>query len=306
MIKTSVSHFNSIEHMKLRAADRIHPFLLENGAIRGAICNNFLMVNEMRDNFELGILETLVLGQAYIAASLLLSSVKGNDRIVLGVECDGPIRGFSVEAIATGEIRGYLKNVPIPVNSPLESFELKDFYGNGTLTITKHLEDAKQPYQGMMSLKHHSLAEDLAEYFAVSEQIPTAISLSVQFDKTGEVSGAGGLFLQALPGTSSNLVGKLEEIVQSIPSPGKAFSTGLKPEAYIQEYLVDFFPSFLDSRRIEFFCRCNHDNMKSWLKILNEKDRNDIATNGPFPLEIRCHNCNSVYHFNREELQELI
>ena len=72
------------------------------------------MVNEMRANHELGILETLVLGHAYIAAGLMSASLKGNDRLSLQVDCSGPIKGLVAETNAFGEVRGYLKQVPHP------------------------------------------------------------------------------------------------------------------------------------------------------------------------------------------------
>jgi molecular chaperone Hsp33 len=39
------------------------------------------MINEMRANHELGILETLVLGRAYLGAALMTGDLKGMDRL---------------------------------------------------------------------------------------------------------------------------------------------------------------------------------------------------------------------------------
>ena len=45
----------------------------------------------------------------------MASSVKGNDRIQLNIECGGPIGGIYVESWACGAVRGFLKNNPIPL-----------------------------------------------------------------------------------------------------------------------------------------------------------------------------------------------
>ena len=100
------------------AKDRLHKFLLADGAIRGAIMNGTRMVNEMRTNHELGILETLVLGRAYLGAGLMAADLKSDDRISIKFDCSGPIKGLVVEANAFGEVRGFLKQVPIPLNKP--------------------------------------------------------------------------------------------------------------------------------------------------------------------------------------------
>jgi molecular chaperone Hsp33 len=31
----------------------------------------------------------------------------------------------------------------------------------------------------------------------------------------------------------------------------------------------------------------------------------DIRDNGPFPLEMRCHYCNTLYYFDQEEVQQI-
>lgn len=183
--------------------DRMYNFILAGGKIRGAVQHCTRVINEMRANHELGILETLVLGHAYIGCCLLSANLKGNDLISMSIDCSGPIKGLSVEANAYGEVRGYLKKNPIPVESPLKDFNLSPFFGAGFLTITKYLEDAKKPFSSKVELKYGNIAQDLAYYYFTSEQIPTVFDLSIKFDSNGNVIGAGGLFLQIMPDISN-------------------------------------------------------------------------------------------------------
>jgi redox-regulated HSP33 family molecular chaperone len=39
--------------------------------------------------------------------------------------------------------------------------------------------------------------------------------------------------------------------------------------------------------------------------MLPREELADLAQNGPFPLEIRCHNCGTRYHLYREEISRL-
>ncbi|MBI5063770.1 MAG: Hsp33 family molecular chaperone HslO, partial [Desulfatitalea sp.] len=206
------------EQLKASNRDRLYHFILARDSIRGVALHATRMVNEMRWNHELGILETLALGHAYMAAALMSAQLKGNDRIRIGVDCSGPIKGLSVEANAFGEVRGYLDRVPIPIAKPLESFDLAPFFGAGFISVTKYLQDAKHPFTGKVMMEYGSLAKDLALYHLKSEQIPTAISLGILFDKEGEVQGAGGLLLQALPGADDDVLSQLEELVRGLPS----------------------------------------------------------------------------------------
>ena len=306
MIKRNITGESLKDRLLASAKDRIYKFLLADGDVRGAILHGTRMVNEMRANHELGILETLVLGRAYLGIGLMSASLKGSDAVSLKIECSGPIKGLTVEANAFGEVRGFLKNVPIPIDRPMEDFDLSPFFGAGFLSVIRYIEDAKQPFTGQIALEYGNIAQDLALYFLKSEQIPTAFNLSIKYDRSGEVTGAGGLFLQAMPGADDSLAAELEELVVELPSLGEVFTDGREPEELIQKVFKKYSPRFLANQRIEFMCHCSPERMRQVLRTLPADELNDIRDNGPFPLEMRCHYCNTQYDFGREEIQKLI
>lgn len=293
------------EQLRASTRDRLHNFVMADHTIRGVVVNGTRMVNEMRWNHELGILETLVLGHAYLAAALLCANLKGNDRLALSVECSGPIKGFTVETNAFGEVRGYLKNVPIPVEKPLEDFNLSPFYGAGFLSITKYLQDAKQPFTGKIMMEYGTLAKDLALYHLKSEQVPTSFSLSVTFDPEGQVQGAGGLFLQALPGAKDGVLVDLEKMVLALPSLGRVVNEQGFPEEWVQQSFKGLHPRFLGKRGVEFMCHCSRKRIGAMLAMLERAELADMAKNGPFPVQIRCHHCNTSYDFGQTEIQKV-
>jgi molecular chaperone Hsp33 len=293
------------EKLIASARDRVYKFLLADGAVRGVILHGTRMVNEMRANHELGVLETLVLGRAYLGAGLMSADLKSDDRISIQFDCSGPIKGLVVEANAFGEVRGFLKQVPIPLEKPVESFDLSTFFGAGFLSVTKYLEDAKQPFTGQVMLKYGNIAQDLASYYLTSEQVPTAFNLGIKFDKTAQVTGAGGLFLQAMPAADDDLTASLEARVTRLPSLGEVFATDNDPEALVAEAFKDYAPKFLANHRIEFMCHCNPDKVRSLLTLLPIDELKDIRDHGPFPLEMCCHYCNTRYLFTREDLQAI-
>jgi molecular chaperone Hsp33 len=293
------------DQLKAGAKDRLHNFLLAGGAIRGVIMHGTRMVNEMRANHELGILETLVLGRAYLGAGLMSADLKSIDRISLKIDCSGPIKGLVVEANAFGEVKGYLKQLPIDIDKPMENYDLAPFFGSGFLEVSKHLEDAKQPFTGKIALEYGNIALDLANYYLKSEQIPTAFNLSIKFDRQGIVTGAGGLFLQAMPDAADDLVVDLEQRVNQLPSLGEKFSENQDPESLVQAVFKKHSPQFLANRRIEFMCHCSKKRLQKYLSMLPPDDIRDIRQNGPFPLELRCHLCNTAYEFSKAEIQAI-
>ncbi len=293
------------DRLKAASRDRLHRFVLKGGQARGALVSGAFLIQKMRRQHHLGILETLVLGHAYLGALLMAASIKGDERVALQIDCAGPIKGLVVEANARLEVRGYLKSVPIPIDRPLEDFNLAPFFGAGLLRVMRELPDARQPFSGTVDLKHGNLAEDLTYYFLASEQVHSAFNLSVQFDRQGQVIGAGGLFLQRMPGCSESVVGDMERIIQTLPPLGKVLAEGREPQALIADEFAALQPAIRDSRRVDFFCPCSRKRFERLLALLPADDLADLQQNGPFPVELRCNYCNRVHAFTQAQMADI-
>ncbi|HUX12359.1 MAG TPA: Hsp33 family molecular chaperone HslO [Spirochaetia bacterium] len=304
--------------------DGVDIFLLSRGRFRAAILHGTRMVNQMRMNHELGVLETLILGHAYMGSALMATSLKGIDRIGIHLQCDGPVGGVHVESTAHGQVRGYLNNSRTRIDKPVDSFNTAPFIGEGTLTVMRYIENNSRPFSGRIELESGNIAQDLTRYYAISEQTPTSISLSIQFDPEGLVIGAGGLLVQALPESTvvadtdndagsptetlrsyESTVIEMEQTVRGIPSLGTLFSEGRATTQIIRENFARFDPDVIGTRPLEFACNCSGDRFRRFLGALPNDELADIKANGPFPLHITCHNCNSVYAFSQKELQDL-
>jgi molecular chaperone Hsp33 len=305
VIKKALYGADLREQLEASARDRLHHFILDFGGMRGAFVYGTRMVNEMQANHELGQLETLVLGHAYLAAALMSSNLKAPDRVQLGVQCDGPVRGLSVEANAFGEVRGYLHTNRIPREENGEELELSRLFGAGVLTVTRHLRDAKQPFSGQVELRRGTLAEDLAYYYLVSEQTPAALSLSVKFDDRGAVAAAGGLLLQSLPEASPEVVARIEETFRALPSIGDCLAAGSEPQSLIQRWFHEFSPLFLGGRRVAFMCHCSGERFGRFLGALPASELQEILEQGPFPVITTCVNCNTAYEHSRGEIERM-
>ena len=296
--------------IRLRAhrRDQLYQFLLDSGRIRGAVLHATRMVGEMRANHDLGPLETLVLGQAYVAAGMMCVNLKSPESITIKVDCSGPIGGLTAEGNAHGEVRGYLSRSPIPVPADAGVPRLSDLFGTGpgTLAVTKRLRDGTRPFTGVVEIRYGSLAEDLAYYFATSEQTPSALNLSVSFDDAGHVTGAGGIFIQALPGARDTTVREVERLLRDAPALGAAFAGGEQPPDLLERVFGAHQPVILARRRVLFMCHCNAARFRHHLAALLRTELEDILEHGPLPVVTTCLFCNTTYRFGRDVMTALL
>ncbi|MCR5724365.1 MAG: Hsp33 family molecular chaperone HslO [Treponema sp.] len=324
MIKAAITDKELTEKLDTIEKDGMTVFVMADGQFRGALYNGTRMVNQMRQNHHLGILETLVLGQAELCAALLIQTMKGREHLTFRYDTNGPAAGFAVEADSTGYVRGHLFQNPIPVEKPLENWNLAPFFGDGTLTISRLGEGMKQAQTGTVEIMHRNIAKDLAWYFAQSEQVHTAFNTSIQFDKQGRVIGAGALFLQAVPGAggksktsaqtadsgsedkdsiATELIGRVENAFRACPSLGTWFSENGKREDIIHGLFREFSPVSVLDRDIIFDCPCSEAHFVDAVRHLPKAELEDILKNDSDPLEITCHNCGSVYHIHKDQLR---
>lgn len=70
----------------------------------------------------------------------------------------------------------------------------------------------KEPYVGIVPLVSGEIAEDVAQYFATSEQTPTVCGLGVLVNPDLTVNVAGGFLIEVLPFASDACIDTIEKI----------------------------------------------------------------------------------------------
>lgn len=308
------------QHLDKLEKDELHIFTAADGLFRGGLFHGSRFVNRIRAQHGLGILETLVLGQAGLCAALMIQTMKGRETLQLRYETDGPATGFSVEADSRGFVRGYLLQNSIPIDAPLESWDLAPFFGNGTISVTRFPESyqaaGREPHRGIVEIRYRNIAKDLAWYFQQSEQLATAFNTSIRFDSIGRVVGAGGFFIQRMPtagGTRrggqprteeeiEDTVTRMERAFTACPPLGDWFAEGGNCEDIIFGLLREFNPQAVAARNITFDCPCSKEYYREALQKLPQSELKNLQETTDDPLEIVCQNCSSVYHIPLAEL----
>lgn len=300
--------------------DDMAVFVMADGRLRGALFHGTRFVNQLRLQHNLGILETMVLGQASLCAALMIPMMKGEEHVSLHYDCNGPAQGFSVEADSKGTVRGYLFNDRIPVEKPLDNWNLKPFLGEGTLTVSTFHKGDKEPFTSTVQVDSGNIASDIAWYYRQSEQVSTAFFVSIQMDRQGRVTGAGGMFLQVMPETGGkknngaaktsssdksaddDLLLRAETAFRTCPSLGQWFAEKGNFEDLIYGLFREFKPSIALKRSVRYDCPCNEEFFLNYIRSLPKDQVADIKQNGPDPLEVTCRNCGSVYHIETKNI----
>lgn len=321
MIAAPINDPRLLVHLDALAPDGLSFFTLGSpdgppgGEIRGALLHGSRLVNRMRANHGLGLIETFVLGQASIASALLASTLKGEDRLGIRLDCEGPVQGWSVEASSrpAGQAsersyatRGYLFKDVIELDEAPERFDTAPLVGKGSLTMTRFIAGAPRPFTGTVELKTGRLAQDLATIFLESEQLPTAFELGVHFDREGRVDGAGGLYLQALPGATASLLERAEALLGLPPPIGAYFAAGGSPKAWLGTAFASLGLSLRGTATADFYCDCERERFAAFIAGAQGGLLDDLIEKGPWPVEAVCHQCGSRYHWTREELENLL
>ncbi len=325
MIKIELENKELLAHLNKIEKDGMTLFVMADGQFRGAFLNGTRLINQMRAQHRLGILETMILGQAMLCGALMIPTMKGREHLTYRCDTNGPAAGFSVEADSAGWVRGCLFQNHIPLEKPLESWDLSPFFGEGTVTVTRMGEGMKAPQVGTTEIVYKNIAKDLAWYFSQSEQIHTAFNTSIQFDKNGNVIGAGGMFLQHVPGAGGKskisaqtensgtedkkeaedrLIQKVENAFTAMPSIGQWFADGGNMEDVVYGLFREFKPTAVLERDVIFDCPCSAEYFADHIRHLPKAELEDIINRDPDPLEVTCHNCGSVYKISKEMLRK--
>ena len=264
------------------------------------------IVAEMERIHKTSSVITAGLGRLSIAASMMGYGLKGeNDTITLRVKGDGPAGMLVAVADSRGNVKSYAENpvVEIPFNEK-GKLDVGGAVGkDGTLSVVKDL-GLKEPYVGVCPLVSGEIAEDIARYYADSEQTPTVCGLGVLVNSDLSVKVAGGYLIQVLPFADDAVIDQLEKNIADIPSVTQMMLEGMTPEDIALRLLEGLEPNILDENEVSYKCSCSRERTEKILYSLGSDELNEMAEEGE-PITVNCHFCDKSYVFTPEELLAL-
>ena len=287
--------------------DYIVNAITSNGAIRVVAADTTELCNRAQEIHKMSPTAAAALGRTLTAAAIMGSMLKSaDDSLTIQLNGGGPIGKVVAVGDGNANVKGYVGN-PL-VDLPLNEKGKLDVGGaigrDGMLGIIRDL-GLKEPYVGQVPLVNGEVAEDLTQYYATSEQLPTAVALGVLVDVDYTIKAAGGFILQVLPGAYDEDIDNVERTIQSISSVTEMLSNGKKPEDIVEQLLSDYEIEYFDNVPTKYECDCSRDRTDRALISLGKDELTKIIEEDG-KAEITCHFCDNVYKYSKAELETLL
>lgn len=243
-----------------------------------------------------------VLGKTLSMGLMMGGMLKNDEALTIKINGNGPIGNIIVDANGQGDVRGYVDHSH--VNFVNQSGGLSDATTIGTDGLIEVIKDLKLKDFFTSTIEcTGDLADDFTHYFMESDQTPSAVCLAIEIGVDNLPQVCGGIVFQLLPNATEDTITRLEKAIGKIGSVSSFFKEHTLEE--MLEVLFDNDYSILSTQPVRFHCPCNKETFAKGLITLGEKDLMEILEEDK-KIETVCHYCKEVYHFDEQELQNLI
>lgn len=278
----------------------------KNKSMRFFIATTTNMVEEARKIHNSSPTASATLGRMLTAAAIMGVGMKGKgDSLTFSIKGDGPAGNIVTVANNKGEVKGYLDYPELDIASREDGkLDVGGFVGrNGYLSIVRDM-GLKEPYTGQSELVTGEIAEDLVNYFYVSEQQPSAINLGVLVDRDLSIKASGGYMIHLLPNVEEEDIVKLENALKKAKPISTMIDEGLSPEEILDEVFGELDMEILEKQEVSFLCDCSRERLERLIVSLGREEIESLAEDEE--TEIVCHFCNKKYIFKGEEIKKII
>lgn len=286
---------------------KIVRYITEDGSAFVIATDSTDVVAKAEQIHQTSAVNTAALGRLMTAASMMGDMLKSKeDSVTLRLNGGGPAGSIVAVSDCDGNVRGYLQNpvVEIPLNDKGKLDVKKTVGTNGYLYVMKDI-GLNEPYIGQTQIVSGEIAEDITNYFAVSEQTPSVCALGVLVNPDLTVANAGGFIIQLLPGCPEETIEKIEQSMQDIEPVTTMLSSGMTADDIAIRALKGIHIDKLDESVTEYRCNCSRDRVEAALISTGLESLQEMADSNE-DTSVECHFCDKVYTFTPNEIKNLM
>ena len=178
----------------------------ENGGILFYGIDSTAVVRRMEQLHKTSAVTTAALGRLLTGVAMMGQMLKSDsDSVTVQIKGGGPAGRILAVSNGAGDVKGYVENsiVELPPRADGHLNVGAAVGKDGTLDVIRDL-GMREPYIGQVPLVSGEIAEDITNYFAISEQTPTVCALGVLVNPDLTVQCAGGFIVQLMPGATED------------------------------------------------------------------------------------------------------
>lgn len=286
-------------------SDYLVKALAYEGFVRAYAVNATETIAEAQRRHDTWNTSSTALGRTMIGALMLGATLKGEDKMTVKIEGNGPAGAIVVDSNGKGEVKGYIKNphISLPLNE-VGKIDVRGAVGTeGMFTVIKDL-GLKEPFSGQTPIVSGEIGEDFTYYLAVSEQIPSAVGVSVLVDTDDSIKTAGGFMIQIMPGASDEIIDQIEARLKETARISTLLDEGQTPEEILQKLLATDDVEFLETMSVQFKCDCSKEKFASAIITLGAEQIQELIDQD-HGAEAVCAFCNNKYEYSEADLYEL-
>lgn len=281
--------------------------MTQDGSARAFIIEGRDIVNRAIEIHNTAPTATAALGRVLLATSLM-GSMMGEKEDALTLRFQGDGEGGTVLASSdySGNVRGLIGNpdCDLPLRESDGKLDVGKCIGNGYLTVIRDA-GGKEPWQGTCEIRTGEVAQDIAYYYAFSEQVPTLCALGVLVDTDYSCKEAGGIIVQLLPFADEAVAEKLEENAKKMPPITTALQVA-SLEDILAGYLDGIPFDIFDEFDCEYRCDCSRDRTDRALISLGKKQLRELIDDEEETVEMTCRFCDNIYKYSKDDLRALL
>ena len=282
--------------------------MTRDGSARVLVINSRKIVNDAIGFHKTSPTASAALGRLVSAASMIGTMLpEDGDSVTISIQGDGEAGRLLAVGDYFGNVKGYIQNpLANPPKKPNGKLDVGAAIGGGTISFVKSV-GAIEPQIGTIELVSGEIAEDIATYFAKSEQIPTVLSLGVLVDTDYSCLAAGGVLIQLMPFPDENTVDLIERNASDLVNISRYFDRGLSNEEILEIAMRDIPYDIFDTIEVGYKCDCSAKRMREKIRSLGKGEilkmlDEQVAEGKPRELCAICRFCNSEYTFSEKEL----